>query len=283
MSTWIVGDLHGCGESFAALRDAIKFDPNHDTLVLVGDLVNRGPTSLETLRWIVAHAHCVQAVLGNHDLHLLWCALGAGMPRGRDTLYDILHAPDAEALISWLRAQPFARQVGDALIVHAGLHPNWSVEETLRHSDTIQGILNSPGAGRFLDRMRARLHDQPNDAEHFAIIDVLTRMRTLDRRTHTLNDTYSGTLAELPANLIPWFRVPSPHARPSNVFFGHWAALGFHQEGPYIGLDSGCVWGRGLTAWRLEDRKCVYQNAVDSKVQHADGERRANGPTLQKI
>lgn len=283
MSTWIVSDLHGCGESFEKLRTVMQFDPTEDTLYLVGDLVNRGPRSLETLRWIVEHKHCVHAVLGNHDLHLLWCALGAGMPKGRDTLYDILHAPDAEALISWLRTQPFARLVGDTLIVHAGIHPRWTIEETLEHSERLQGILSGAGAGRFLDRMRARHKEKESDAADFDAIDVFTRMRTLVRGSQQLDETYSGTLAKIPSHLQPWFRALSPHPRPKQVFFGHWAALGFHEEAPYIGIDTGCIWGGGLTAWRLEDGVRIFQPALDEPVKLTDGQRRANAPSLQKL
>lgn len=264
MSTWIVGDVHGCGESFAALRARIQFQPNTDHLIFVGDLVNRGPTSLETLRWIVEHEHCVTTVLGNHDLHLLWCALGAGMPRGRDTIAEIINAPDADALIDWLRRQPLAAMHNGALIVHAGIHPAWTVEEALSWSEVLSERLQGPDAGRFLNRMRGGLHQEDEDAAEFYALDVLTRMRTLHRGTRTLCYSYSGTLREVPRNLKAWFRARSPHARPAQVFFGHWAALGFHVEAPYICVDSGCVWGRGLTAWELETGTRIFQPAIDA-------------------
>lgn len=264
MSTWIVGDVHGCGETFAKLRERIQFQPDTDHLIFVGDLVNRGPTSLETLRWIVAHDHCVSTVLGNHDLHLLWCALGAGMPRGRDTIAEIIDAPDADELIGWLRKQPFAIKKKGVLIVHAGIHPSWSVKEALSWSQLLSERLQSPDAGRFLNRMRAGHHKERGDTAEFHALDVLTRMRTLRRGTRALTYNYSGPLSEVPKGQKAWFRARTPHSRPAQVFFGHWAALGFHVEAPYICVDSGCVWGRGLTAWELETGTRVFQPALDA-------------------
>lgn len=293
MSTWIIGDLHGCAASFRALRDTLNFDETRDTLVLVGDLVNRGSGSLETLRWIVEHKHCVRTVLGNHDIHLLWCALGSGTPHGRDTLLEILQAPDAHVLIQWLRAQPFAQIIGDAvtgdtvtgdtvtgdtvtgdaLVLHAGIHPHWRVKDALHWSDRLQAQLQAPDAGAFLDRMREERAEHPDDHAAFEAMDVFTRMRVLERSDLSLNTTYSNTLENIPEHLVPWFRVQSEHPRPRAVFSGHWAALGFHQEPPYIALDSGCVWGNGLTAWRLEDGHHVFQPAIDPPVTQSDGQR----------
>lgn len=276
MSTWIIGDLHGCAASFRALRKTLNFDSSHDTLVFVGDLVNRGSGSLETLRWVVEHQHCVRTVLGNHDIHLLWCALGAGTPHGRDTILEILQAPDAPTLIDWLRAQPFAQMIGnagEALVVHAGIHPHWRVEDALRWSDRLQAQLQAPDAGAFLDRMRQARDAPPTDRHAFVAMDVLTRMRTLKRSDLSLDMTYNNTLQNIPPHLVPWFDVPSEHPRPRAVFSGHWAALGFHQSPPYIALDSGCVWGNGLTAWRLEDGYHVFQPAIDPPVIQSDGQR----------
>lgn len=273
MSTWIIGDLHGCAASFRALRDRLNFDETRDTLVFVGDLINRGSGSLQTLRWVVEHKHCVRTVLGNHDIHLLWCALGKGTPHGRDTLLDILQAPDAPALIQWLRAQPFAQIIGGALIVHAGIHPRWRIEDALRWSDKLQKQLQAPDAGTFLDRMRRSRDEHPSDHAAFEAMDILTRMRALKRSDLSLDTTYTNTLQNVPEHLVPWFRVQSEHPRPPAVFSGHWAALGFHQEPPYIALDSGCVWGNGLTAWRLEDGHHVFQPAIDPPVTQSDGQR----------
>lgn len=283
MNTWIVGDLHGCEDTFAALRQTIDFRPQQDRFVFVGDLINRGPKSLETLRWIVQHQDCVSTVLGNHDIHLLWCALGAGMPKGRDTLYDILHAPDAPELIEWLRKQPFTLRLEDALVVHAGLHPTWTVDDALTWSDRLSSILQGPNAGRFLDRLRAGLNDDLADRDAFHAMNVLTRMRTLEVGTHALDLRYSGTLDDLPVNLLPWFEIESEHPRPAQVFFGHWAALHAHVATPYICLDSGCVWGRGLTAWHLETGARVYQPAIDEAPVLKDGQRRPDRTHFRKL
>ncbi len=263
MSTWIIGDLQGCGKSFSALRDNIAFQQEKDTLILVGDIVNRGPTSLETLRWVVEHQHCVQTVLGNHDIHLLWCALGNGQPRGRDTLDEILEAPDRHELIEWLRQQPLILNLPQAVVVHAGLHPTWSLAHAYKWAQHIHAMLTGDEAGDFLDRMRADAPQNDHEQRVMDALDVLTRMRALNRNDLRPNFGYNGTLNKVPSELVAWFLVPAQHARPPHVFFGHWAALGFHTYGPYVGLDSGCVWGNGLTAWCLEDGRQVFQPAVD--------------------
>lgn len=267
MAHWIVGDIHGCGDTFSKLRETIEFDDSRDTLILVGDLINRGPTSLETLRWIVANDHCVRAILGNHDVHLLWCALGSGMPKHKDTLNDILNAPDREELIGWLRKQPLARREGDALIVHAGIHPTWSVEYALEISERISTRLQADDAGSFLNRMRAGFPQDENERELFQGMDVLTRMRTLHRNSLDIDASYSGIYEEIPGGNIAWFDLDATKPRTNQVFFGHWAALGFHKRDVYQCLDSGCVWGRAMTAWRLEDGHIVTVKAVDKRPE----------------
>lgn len=275
MRTWIIGDLQGCAESFRALRQRIAFDPAQDTLHLVGDLVNRGPGSLDTLRWVVDHQHCVHTVLGNHDLHLLWCALGSGTPSGRDTILEILEAADREKLIDWLRKQPLLRKQSDAMIVHAGLHPTWSIATAIHKARAAETMLQSPNAGEFLDRMRAQNPRNATEQQVIEDLDIFTRMRTLRRADWTLNTHYAGTLDKVPDDSIAWFQIPSEHPRPLPLFFGHWAALGVHQHPPYFALDSGCVWGNTLTAWCLEEGRYVQQPAIDSPVEINDGARLA--------
>lgn len=265
MARWIVGDLHGCGETFARLRASIGLDQSDDTLILVGDLINRGPTSLETLRWIVDNRERVRVVLGNHDVHLLWCALGSGMPKHKDTLKEILNAPDRERLIAWLREQPFALVEDDALIVHAGIHPTWSVDYALEMSARIRARLLADDAGSFLNRMRAGYPQNDDERELFLAMDVLTRMRTLHRHNLAMDATYSGPLDELPGGSIPWFSAHAEHPRPERVFFGHWAALGYHRHGVYQCLDSGAVYGRSMTAWRLEDGVVHVEPALERR------------------
>lgn len=272
MNTWIIGDLQGCAESFAALRKKLCFDRTRDTIYLVGDIVNRGPASLETLRWVYQHRDCVFPVLGNHDLHLLWCALGSGVPHGRDTILEILRAPDVDTLIEWLRQQPLARTLEDALIVHAGVHPSWTIEDTIRRAKVAETILQSPDAGAFLNRMRRGEPHTHHEAQIIETLDVLTRMRALHRNDWSLDAHYSGGLPDLPDALIPWFEVPTTHPRPDRIFFGHWAALGVHVHLPYVALDSGCVWGNALTAWHVDNETTVTQAAIDRPVTHTDAD-----------
>ena len=265
MSKWIIGDLHGCAATFGQLRAAIEFDETRDRLILVGDLINRGPASLQTLRWIVDHQNSLRTVLGNHDLHLLWCALGCGMPKHKDTLDDILQSPDREELIHWLRAQPLALEEDDALIVHAGIHPDWTVDYAQTMSERASQCLRADDAGNFLNRWRAGYPNDDSEREIFRAMDILTRMRTLRRDTLALDLAYSGALADTPASNIAWFKADTAHARPAQVFFGHWAALGFHSHQRYQCLDSGAAWGRAMTAWRLEDGRFVTRPTVEPR------------------
>lgn len=256
MSTWIVGDLQGCATSFERLLSTIAFEPGRDTLYLVGDIVNRGPRSLDALRLVHKHDNAMQSVLGNHELHLLWCARGEGNPRGRDTLREILDAPDSGLLVDWVSSLPLLLEFDDALICHAGIHPTWSMNDARNYAQECEVALRHAD-GAWLNRYRAKTPRDRSEASMFRTLDLLTRMRALRVADLEPDYAYNSTYDGLPDELCAWFDAASPHARPARVYFGHWAALGHHHDDPYVALDTGCVWGNGLSAWCHETDELV--------------------------
>ena len=239
MATYAIGDVQGCARSLEALLLRISFDPARDRAWFAGDLVNRGRSSLAVLRRIIAMGGAARVVLGNHDLHLL--ARFAGAPRrDGDTLQPILDAPDAPALIHWIRRQPLALHAAGHLLIHAGLAPTWTLAETLRRAEAVSADLRS-------DAWRSRVDRLGED------VAWLTRARMVDA-AGALSPRFKGPPEASPGDDRPWYR----HSRliaagEATVLFGHWAALGFRRGAGWVSLDTGCVWGRTLTALRLED------------------------------
>lgn len=256
MSTWIVGDLQGCASSFEHLLDTIGFEPGRDTVYLVGDIINRGPRSLDALRLVKRHDGAMRSVMGNHELHLLWCALGSGTPGGRDTLQEILDADDCAELVDFVAELPLLTCFNDSVICHAGLHPDWSFNDAKAYAASCEAALRARD-GAWLDRFRAKSPADEQESCDFAHLDLFTRMRALQRDDLSPNFRYNGLYEELPDDLLAWFDAPSPHPRPARVYFGHWAALGHHRADPYIALDTGCVWGNALSAWCHETNELI--------------------------
>lgn len=274
MSNWVVGDIQGCLASFEALLSAIEFDAGRDRLWLVGDLVNRGPDSLGVLRRVRAMGTAAQCVLGNHDLHLLAVAAGARPASAKDTMASVLAAPDREALLDWLAQWPLLHREGDDLLVHAGLAPAWTAEQALAETAPITQALAAGGAARHavLARMYGNepdLWSAADDAEargRYAI-NTCTRMRYVDGAGRLLLGPKMPP-AEAPPGAIPWFLAP--HRRPAGlrVFFGHWSSLrrvAWPEAGVW-GLDTGCIWGRQLTAIRREDLHVVSVPAAAAET-----------------
>jgi bis(5'-nucleosyl)-tetraphosphatase (symmetrical) len=259
MARWAIGDLQGCCDEFQALLRALRFNPDRDQLWLTGDLVNRGPRSLEALRLVHALRDNVVTVLGNHDLHLLALAFDpAQKPRRLDTLDDILAAPDRAQLLDWLLCQPLAHFDGaeNDLLVHAGLVPQWTVAETVALAREVSAGLQRDPAGLFA----AMYGDKPHrwstglrgaDRLRF-VINVLTRLRVCDADGR-VNLAFKAAPAELTAPWLPWFAAPRRATIGSRVIFGHWSALGFMRTPALVALDTGCVWGGALTAVNLDD------------------------------
>ncbi len=258
MATYAIGDLQGCFEPLERLLGRIAFDPARDRLWFVGDLVNRGPRSLECLRFVKSLGEAAVSVLGNHDLHLLCVGEGVEEPKQRDTLQPILDAPDRDALLAWLRRRPLLHAEGGFALVHAGLLPEWTVERARELAAEVERWLGGPDYRDLLARMYgdepARWSDGLRGVERArVVINALTRLRMCDA-AGAMVLRYKGEPGEACGGWTPWFDVPGRASAGHSVVFGHWSALGLLVRPRLLGLDSGCVWGRGLTAIRLEDR-----------------------------
>lgn len=266
MSTYVVGDVQGCFDSLMALLDRVDFDPARDRVWIAGDLVNRGPKNLEVLRWARDHDPCLTAVLGNHDLHLLARAAGVRGKKKRDTIDDVLAAPDRDELISWLRARPLVHREDRWLMVHAGLHPSWTAAEAAALAAEVETALRGD---RWTDLL-ARAGDEPPPwspelggiERLLAILAVLVKVRTV-RADGSLCDDYSGPPRGAPAGCTPWYAVPDRRSKDTPILFGHWSTLGLQVERDHIALDTACVWGGRLTAYRLEDGSVFDVAAAD--------------------
>jgi bis(5'-nucleosyl)-tetraphosphatase (symmetrical) len=262
MATYAIGDIQGCYDEMRRLLDSIGFDPVRDHLWLVGDLVNRGPQSVEVLRYLRGLGEHAISVLGNHDLHLLVVAAGVRKPHRGDTLDALLAAPDRDELLDWLRRQRLMHVDGGYAMVHAGLLPQWSIPQAQALAHEVEAALQSPDHGEFLACMYgntpARWRDDLAGYDRLrVVVNAMTRLR-LCTPDGIMEFTHKTGLADAPAGYLPWFDVPQRASRDTPVLFGHWAALGLTLRPDVLGLDSGCVWGRRLTAVRLEDRR-VFQ------------------------
>lgn len=265
MATYAIGDIQGCFTSLTALLNRINFDAARDRLWLVGDLVNRGPDSLQTLRFVRGLGAAAVTVLGNHDLYLLMVAYGTVRARGKDdTIQAVLDAPDREALLGWLRTRPLMHLEDGFAMVHAGLLPGWTAARARALAREVEGALSGPYYADLLNNMwgsePAAWHDGLRDYERIrVIVNAMTRMRfcTPDG---VMDFKVKGEVTKAPKGYVPWFEVPGRKSADATVVFGHWSALGLRIEPNLLALDSGCLWGRELTAVRLEDRK-VFQVA----------------------
>ena len=255
MATWAIGDVQGCAATLQRLLDELHLDLAKDRVWFVGDLVNRGPASVQALRTVVGLGDAATAVLGNHDLHLLARAAGVAQAKRRDTLDDVLRAEDRDELLAWLRNRPLVHRDGRLVLVHAGIPPHWSIEDAERRASAAESALRGTASREFLSAW-ARRAERGTFTDRAADADVLTSLRVVgpDGRP---NRQFKGPPGNAPEGEVPWFRLPDRRASDATIVFGHWAALGFVSEPGILGLDTGCVWGGRLTAVRLEDRKVV--------------------------
>lgn len=258
MAVYAIGDLQGCRDALARLLDRIDFDATSDRLWFTGDLVNRGPQSLESLRFVKQLGEAAVAVLGNHDLHLLAVAAGHQELGPSDTLDTILSAPDRTELIDWLRRQPLVHH--DARLgytmVHAGLAPQWTVEDALGLAGEVEARLAAPDWTDFVARMYGNrparwTSDLANTDRLRVIVNYLTRLRFC-MPDGTMDFDHKGPPGSQPAPLAPWFETPDRRSAGQRIVFGHWSALGAGANQSLFSLDSGCVWGGCLTALRLD-------------------------------
>lgn len=264
MATYVIGDIQGCYRELLDLLDKINCDTARDQLWFTGDLVNRGPHSLEVLRLVKDLDRQTVVVLGNHDLHLLAVAHDPANRRRKDTLDEIIGAPDRAELLDWLRARPlFHRDAGLGFtLIHAGLPPQWDIAETAEHAKEVELLLGRADNGGFFEHMYG---DQPAawsaDLEGWArtrcITNVFTRLRYCDESGKFALDE-KGPPGTQPAPYQPWFTVKSRRTKKERIIFGHWSTVhlgnikNFKKYNVYP-LDTGCLWGGALAALRLED------------------------------
>ena len=253
MSTYAIGDIQGCFEAFQRLLTCIAFSPGRDQLWLAGDLVNRGPDSLAVLRWCLEHTDNVVAVLGNHDLHVLARAAGVSGAKRRDSLDELLRAPDRDELLDWLRRKPLLHRASGWTMVHAGLLPAWTIDDAQAIADAYSAELNGARMPLALRALRDQDIHLPDLRQLAQEAGLLTRIRTCKADGEPCGE-FAGPPQDAPPGCMPWFRVPGRKSAGERIVFGHWAALGLLIEENLVAVDTGCVWGNALTAVRLEDR-----------------------------
>lgn len=292
MKTYAIGDLQGCMHEAALLLDRIaaeeqqRGETDHDrAIVFVGDLVNRGPDSLGALRRVKALCEAaegprVQALLGNHDLHLLAVAAGVQRASRGDTFDEILAAPDRDILLDWLRSRPLALLRGSHLLFHAGVLPEWSAARTVALSAEVEAVLQGPRWRDFLANMYGNTPDRwddglAGDERLRCIVNALTRMRFCTADGVMVFGHKESAGAPEGSGLLPWFELAGRRTRDVTVVFGHWSALGLLMREDVVGLDSGCVWGGKLSAVCLEDRRLLQVDCPEYQQAGGKANKRA--------
>jgi bis(5'-nucleosyl)-tetraphosphatase (symmetrical) len=258
VAVYAIGDVQGCFRELQLLLNKLGFDPARDRLWFAGDLVNRGPQSLETLRFVRNLGAAAITVLGNHDLHLLAAAARAGKLKAKDTLRPILDAPDREELLDWLRRRPLLHHDAELgyTLIHAGLPPQWDLEQAQACAREVETVLRGVGHGEFFERMYGDeptlwTDELPGWERLRFITNCLTRLRYCDAEGRVAL-AHKGAPGSQPVGLYPWFELPHRRSRELNILFGHWSTLGERSSPGVYPLDTGCLWGGQLTALRLD-------------------------------
>lgn len=288
MATYAIGDVQGCYDQLTQLLDLINFDGDEDKLIFVGDLINRGPKSLETLRFIKSLGKSAKVILGNHDLYLLAVSYGYLPPSKKDTIQDILDAEDKSELIEWLCHQKLLIQQDDYTITHAGLPPIWSTKKARKRAKELEFVLKTPVTRKlFLSNL---FGDQPNLWDKSleginrwrCIANYLTRMRVCDDEGR-LNFSYKASLDKVKDEWSAWFNIKNKSLKKNEkIIFGHWAALcGKTGKSQFIAIDTGCVWGNTLSAYCLESKQRFQVPASD--LMHKICHNGHNIPDLDEI
>jgi bis(5'-nucleosyl)-tetraphosphatase (symmetrical) len=257
MALYLIGDVQGCDAPLGHLLQTLDFSPSRDRLVVLGDLVNRGPDSVGVLRRLQKLGNAAQGLLGNHDLHLLAVAQGVRTPHRNDTLHSVLQAPDRDALLDWLRHRPLALQAQGWLLVHAGVLPQWTAAQTLELAGEVERMLLSAEGPLWLHQMYgnrpSRWKKSLEGPDRWrVVVNALTRLRFCDAQGTMEFDT-KDSAAAAPDGYMPWFDVPNRKTADTPIAFGHWSTLGLIHRPHLLALDTGCVWGGSLTAARLAE------------------------------
>lgn len=266
MAHYAIGDIQGCFDELTALLGKIGFNHGTDTLWLTGDIVNRGPKSLETLQFCIRHENSVQIVLGNHDLHLLAVGCGEGAPKRSDTIEPILKHPDGKKMLDWLRAQPLLIREGSRVMVHAGILPQWRIAKAESLSREAEAELRGKKYVKFFSKMYGNKPAAWDEglkgyARLRFIVNAFTRMRALTFKNE-LDFDYKSTVKKMPPYLRPWFKAPDRQNLDRTIIFGHWSSLGYTNADNVISLDTGALWGGQLTAVNLETEEITQVQAA---------------------
>ncbi|MGB3620095.1 symmetrical bis(5'-nucleosyl)-tetraphosphatase [Ketobacter sp. MCCC 1A13808] len=258
MATYAIGDLQGCFKPFKCLLDEVKFNPDQDQIWLCGDLVNRGPESLKTLKFCYDRRDNLIAVLGNHDLHMLAVLAGIGSPKRKDTFNDVLASKHRDKLTDWLLSCPLMHENDDWVMSHAGIYPGWSLQQARKCAREVETVLQNPQLRlQYFENMYGNtpaIWDESltGPDRWRTITNFFTRMRLVNGDGE-IDLTHKEALSDAPAGLIPWFQWPQRTPLKKKILFGHWAALqGVSNYPGVLALDTGCVWGNRLTAVCLE-------------------------------
>jgi bis(5'-nucleosyl)-tetraphosphatase (symmetrical) len=262
MATYAIGDLQGCFRSLQELMGKIGFRESADRLWFVGDLVNRGPQSLEILRFVKSLGERAVSVLGNHDLHLLMVAEGRARQHRKDTFSEILLASDRDDLLDWLRGLPLMHVEADYAMEHAGLLPSWSIDKARELARETEQALRGPAWHGLMEQMYGNRPDHWEDTltgydRLRVVINAMTRLRICTPEGR-MDFSHKGSLSDIPAGYVPWFAAPGRKSANATIVCGHWSAIGLVAQKNLLALDSGCLWGGRLSAVRLEDRR-IYQ------------------------
>jgi bis(5'-nucleosyl)-tetraphosphatase (symmetrical) len=270
MATYAIGDIQGCYNEYQRLLEKIRFDPAQDKLWLVGDLVNRGPDSLQVLRLVKSLGEKAITVLGNHDLHLLAVAAGATKLHRSDTLDDILKAPDCDDLLAWLRQQRLLHAENGFVLVHAGLLPQWGIEQAASLAREVETALRGKDYPAFFEHMYGNTpklwSESLSGYKRLRVItNAFTRMRICTPQGE-MEFNFKGEVDDIPKGYLPWFNLTQRQSEAATIIFGHWSALGLKLTANVIALDTGCLWGGQLTALRLEDRQ-IFQVSCENPIK----------------
>jgi bis(5'-nucleosyl)-tetraphosphatase (symmetrical) len=258
MRNFVIGDIQGCFTEFMKLLELINFNPETDKLWLAGDMINRGPDSLAVMDFLINHQESIISVLGNHELHFLAIANNLRHPSRNDSMEELLASPMLPEIIAWLRKTPLIYYNNDfnAVLVHAGIYPHWTLHQALNYGLEMHQLLLSNQWQDVLSNMYGNEPVKPETIKtkaerHRFLLNVFTRMRycTADGGLELKVKVSPGMQ---PDHLIPWYELIKQHQTPYRIFFGHWASLGIHIHKGITCLDSGCVWGRTLTAFCIE-------------------------------
>jgi bis(5'-nucleosyl)-tetraphosphatase (symmetrical) len=273
VATYLIGDIQGCDAPLGRLLEKLGFSPSRDTLYVLGDLVNRGPASAAVLHRLMKYGDSAHCLLGNHDLSLLAVAQGHRAPHRNDTMDDILAAPERDAMLEWLRHRSMAIHAHGILMVHGGVLPQWTLQQTLQLAGEVEAVLRGPELPAFLAQMWGNQPDHWDDSLAGAdrlrvIVNALTRLRfctpegVMDLRA-------SGGLHQAPPGLLPWFDIPGRKTAGQPIAFGHWSTLGLIQRPDLLSLDTGCVWGGCLTALQLDASGAGAHEAIQVACEQA--------------